>query len=276
MADQNARQDENKIPALIAHLGTAGTAETVRVVASDAGALRVDLVSGDTINIGTMTVGTIDNVVDGTLSKVSSVTEVSNLASGTISEITNGSIIVTAGTITTAASDIPGGTIDVLSALTTGSVVVTAGTVDATLTGDLSGGTVDLVSAIAAGSVAVTAGTVKIDGRPNRNVLTYGTAFGGTAAAYGTLIGSALVGAGTYLWLNDLSMVNRTGTVGCQIGFGTALNGDTVLAKGKFGANSGIQKSYPLAVNGNTTNQDLVCYIDAAGTVDISVSYFLA
>ena len=39
--DQNARQDQNKFPALIAHSGTAGTAETIRVVATNEGAVTV-------------------------------------------------------------------------------------------------------------------------------------------------------------------------------------------------------------------------------------------
>jgi hypothetical protein len=62
MAKQEAIQDNNKVSALIAHTGTAGTAETVRLVASSAGALSVDLVGGDTINIGTVSLGTIKTI----------------------------------------------------------------------------------------------------------------------------------------------------------------------------------------------------------------------
>lgn len=39
MANQNAKQDQNHFPALIAHTGTAGTAETVRIVADTSGAI---------------------------------------------------------------------------------------------------------------------------------------------------------------------------------------------------------------------------------------------
>jgi len=67
MANQDARQDRNQFPALTAHTGTAGTAEVVRVVATEAGALSVDIVSGDTINVGTLTLGTIGMVHAGTV-----------------------------------------------------------------------------------------------------------------------------------------------------------------------------------------------------------------
>lgn len=68
MAD--AIQDRNQFPALTAHSGTTGTAEVVRVVATSTGALAVDIVSGDTINVGTLTLGTIatvNNIEGGTV-----------------------------------------------------------------------------------------------------------------------------------------------------------------------------------------------------------------
>lgn len=312
MADQNARQDDNKAYALIAHTGTAGTAETIRVVADGSGNLMVNVAAGEVIAVsaGTITAGTINK---GTISAGT----IDVLKAGTITEILNGSIVVTAGTVTTTASDIPGGTIDAITALpdlpggtldaipnipggtigeitngsivvtsatisagtmqfsgtpsmnvVSGSVAVTAGTIGA-FTADIPGGTVDLVSNVAFG-------TIKSDGRVARNVLSYATTFGATAAAYATLVGSAVVGAGTYTWVNDVAVVNTAGTVTCTVGFGTALNGTSVLAKGAFAANGGIQKSFPLPVNAGMTNQDLVCHIGAAGTVDVSVSYFIS
>lgn len=61
MANQNAKQDENQIFALIGHSGTAGTAETRRVVVSPEG----EFLSGeatyqsifDTANAGTTYIG---------------------------------------------------------------------------------------------------------------------------------------------------------------------------------------------------------------------------
>ena len=58
MPDQNARQDENQFPALVAHTGTAGTSETVRVVATPAGAFTMDTVETTGFNGGTVSIGT--------------------------------------------------------------------------------------------------------------------------------------------------------------------------------------------------------------------------
>ena len=58
--EYNAAQDANRFPALIGHSGTAGTAEIRRVVVTDAGAISVDIVSGESINIGTVEIGTVD------------------------------------------------------------------------------------------------------------------------------------------------------------------------------------------------------------------------
>lgn len=130
---------------------------------------------------------------------------------------------------------------------------------------------------VTSGSITQIAGTTKLDGRVARNILSYGTTFGGTAAGYGTLIAAAAIGAGTYCWVSDLSIVNsKGGTVTCLVGFGTALNGTSVLAKGDFSAQGGIEKSYSLPVNAGMTNTDLVCYIGAAGTIDVSISYFIS
>jgi len=72
---QDAIQDKNQKWALIAHSGTAGTAVTRRVVATSAGALSVDVVSGEIIaSLGTVNIlelGTVTSkpyaiAVDGT------------------------------------------------------------------------------------------------------------------------------------------------------------------------------------------------------------------
>lgn len=124
----------------------------------------------------------------------------------------------------------------------------------------------------------VVGGTVRVNGRPAQNILSFGTTFSGTAAGYGTLVGSAVVGAGSSVWINDISIINPNGTVLCVIANGTALNGTSVFFKGVLGTQTavGIQKSYPIAVNAGMANQDLFCYLGAAGTVDFSISYFIS
>lgn len=144
---------------------------------------------------------------------------------------------------------------------------------------NLAGGTVTRVNQ---GSITVTtgtinAGTVRHDGRPARNILTYGTTFSGTAAAYGTLVGSTVVGAGTSTWVENISIVNSgTTVITAMVGFGTALNGTSSLVKGRFGTTGGIEKPFIDAVNAGMTNQDLVCYIDGAGTIDVNIAYFIS
>lgn len=104
MASQNALHDDNKWPALTAHTGTAGTAEVIRVVATSEGAIKVDLVSGDTINIGTLNLGTIDLLKAGT---------VDMLKAGTIDKLSAGTLdMLKAGTI----DKVAGGTIDMVKA----------------------------------------------------------------------------------------------------------------------------------------------------------------
>lgn len=66
MSNQNAVQDDNRFPGLIAHSGTAGTAETIRVVADSAGNLGVNVVSGEIIaSLGT--IGTVQNIDAGSV-----------------------------------------------------------------------------------------------------------------------------------------------------------------------------------------------------------------
>lgn len=72
MADQYAIQDQNQFPALLGHSGTSNTAETRRIVVTDAGAINV---SGDTI--GTIT--SISNLAKGTITRVEGGTINTNL-----------------------------------------------------------------------------------------------------------------------------------------------------------------------------------------------------
>jgi len=376
MAKQNAIQDDNQIFALLAHTGTAGTAETVRVVADSAGNLGVNVVSGEivaslgtvdvlksgtvtvsgiesmnsvgtvgvlnagsvvvtegtvTTNMGDLTGGTIDeisNIAGGTISAILGTVAVSGASAGTIVQVETGTIasigniaggtigIITAGTITpsttvrtisagtvteltnlanlakgtiTVIPNIPGGTIGVVSSVAN----LAAGTV--TSVGNLVGGTVGVVSSVgnlvtgtvaavtsvsnlAAGTISavnnIVGGTIRNDSRPTQNILTYGTTFGGGAAAYGTLI--APPGVGTSIWINDVSIVNTAGTITCAVTWGSAVVGTAVVAKGSFGATGGIQKSFPKAVNGGATNTALMAYVGAAGTADFVVSYFVS
>ena len=71
MSNQQAKQDDSQFPALLLHSGTAGTAETIRAIADADGNLMVNIAAGETINIGTVNLGTITSaayytILDGT------------------------------------------------------------------------------------------------------------------------------------------------------------------------------------------------------------------
>lgn len=228
---------------------------TIRVTA---GTVATNMLSG-TLNLGTV------NMTSGTLNVG---TVVNN--GGTVAEITNGTIRVSVGTVAA------------------GSIVVTAGTVVAgTLTnlgtavgmGTLTNvGQVYNAGTLQAGTISnILGGTVKLDGRTGRNILTYGTVFGGTAAGYATLVGSAAVGVGTSIWVTGYKLMNiGAGTLDALLGFGTVLNGTSVLDRGSYAVSSGVNANLPHPVNAGMTNQDLVCWIGAAGTTQVTVKYFIS
>lgn len=245
-----------------------------------AGTQATRIIDGTVTNVGTVvgigsisavaqvhnagTIAALPNVPGGTIGVVSSVTDLANLAKGTITRLEGGTLGVVSsitdvanlakGTITR----VEGGTIGLISSIT-----------------NLAAGT---VTRLEQGSINVTAGTFRDDGRTARNILSYGTQFGGTAAGYATLVGSASVGAGTATWVCDVSINNPNGNIVCLVGFGTALQGTSVLLRGTYGTTAGVgqQRAFPKPVNSGMTNQDLVAYIGGAGTVDFNVSYFIA
>ena len=67
MASQNAIQDQNFFPALTAHTGTAGTADTIRVTADSTGALNIaGTISATSSTANAInTFGTSGSITDG-------------------------------------------------------------------------------------------------------------------------------------------------------------------------------------------------------------------
>lgn len=121
------------------------------------------------------TIPEISNIVDGTLAKITSVTEVVNLATGTITKVeggtvgevtlvptvtdlTSGSVRITVGTITVL-PDLPGGTIDEVTEVSN----VVKGTVTKVEGGTLGEVTlIPTVTNLTSGSVRVTVGTITV------------------------------------------------------------------------------------------------------------------
>lgn len=200
--------------------------------------------------VGTLLgVGVIPNVPGGTIGSVvgiGSVSGLSNIPGGTLGSLLGVGAI----------PNIPGGTV--------GSVVGI--------------GSVSGLSNLPQGSIQVTAGTFRADARTTQNIVSYGTQMVGTAAVAATVVGSTSVGAGTSLWLQDVSITNNNANVLCVLGFGTAQQGTNVLLRHTLGTTGavGIEKTFAKAVNAGMTNQDLVFSLGAAGTVDLSISYFIS
>lgn len=228
MADKTANQhqagqDASRFPGLIAHSGTAGTADTsgtaeiVRVGANPAtGALYVQdlaggagtsnvVLVGGTLNLGTVEVsaqsgGTNVNVVTGTQQTLGTVGIVNSGTLGevtlvptvtTVSNLTNGSVRLTVGTITTGSltdvTNLYSGSVRMtVGTITTGSITDLAtiynlnkGTITRVETGTLAEvtlvPTVTTVSNVTNGTVRISVGTITTGSLSNVAMLNAGT-----------------------------------------------------------------------------------------------------
>lgn len=142
----------------------------------------------------------------------------------------------------------------------------------------------DIVSAINPFPVSITAGTValgevgtvKINPTPVKSILSFGTVFGGTEATYGTLVNASSIGTGNSLWLTSFKVgVDGTGSLRTMLGFGTNLEGTTVVDTGVYAGLTNISREFILPVNCGISNTSLLFYIGAAGTVSVDIKYFV-
>jgi len=96
MSDQYAIQDPNRFPALLGHSGTAGTAETRRVVAGDDGSLKIGLGS-ETLMSGGMrpSLDTTSNIQEAMFNSMIKELKKINiqLATLTDNELTNSELV---------------------------------------------------------------------------------------------------------------------------------------------------------------------------------------
>jgi hypothetical protein len=292
----------------VASIGQLHNAGTVQAGTLNAVQYLADGVIG---TVGQVTNGSI-RVTAGTVGTVAAVGQVHNagtIAGGTVGvvqNLTNGSIVVTAGTVGTVANvaqvhnagTMAGGTLGVLQNLTNGSIVVTAGTVGTVANvaqvhnaGTIQNGTLSVVTTVSnvtngtirmtAGTIntgtinagTINAGTVKVQPRTTVNILTIGSVWGTNSGIAGTLISAP--GASTSILINELSIQNHgTSTLEAGIGFGTNQQGTLVAARGLFGGNGGIQKSYPIPLGGSHSNLPLVIWTNGSGTASFTVSYW--
>jgi hypothetical protein len=269
-----------------------GTVRTVLV--NSAGALSVTGASAGTfvnISTGTLTTGSLSNVAmvnAGTISMINAGTlgTITNLGS-----VTNIGQIYNAGTLQTGANTIGNigtlitgtllssgtstgvGTITNIGSVTNLGQLYNAGTVQNQLAGTL--------TALQNGTI--TAGTINtgtLSPIPTIANVTYGTHGTTGVSIFGTLAGGTGSGAGTEIFITSLSLTvpSTGGSQDTSIGWGT--NGGTfhagtgLLVRGNFPPGGGIQKTFWPPVNSGTQAQ--LCLFQAgAGTVDVSVTYFI-
>jgi len=260
--------------------GTAGTVIPVMKIAMDGQGTYTDA-----------------NLFQGTLKQINNIGTIPNIPGGTINAATISALPNTpGGTINLATVTGNLGTIGTIGLATVSGNLGTIGTIGlATITGNspmpsgtLNVGTINTAT-ITAGSLVVTAatiaagtfnlGTVRQDARTTQNILSFGTQVGMSAGTQATIIGSTSVGAGTSLWLQDVSITNSlSGLATVILGFGTTQQGTNVLLRQTLGTNGavGIEKTFAKAVNAGMTNQDLVLGMTGAGTIDMTISYFIS
>lgn len=254
-----------------------------------------------TLTSGTLTVGTLTNLVSGTINSATAV--VGTIPGiGVVTNLTSGSVVLTSGTLTVGTlTNLVSGTINsatavvgtipgigVVTNLTSGSVRMTVGTLtEGTLT-NLVSGTINSATAVVGtvpgiGTVTsmgtlyallhgtVDAGTVQVNPKSPTTVLTasaLGTAGG---SLFGTL--SAASGAGTAHYVTGLQIVQMSGTTDTYVGFGTALTGGSVLARGNFAPGGGIMRDFSIPIASGTNSE--ICYeLAGAGTVFVAVNYW--
>lgn len=259
---------------LITRVSTIGTVEvgTISSIPNTPGGtlgLITRVSTLGTLELGTVTVGAAlpaggNNIgdVDIATGTVTSVTEVANLAKGTITKVEGGTI----------------GLISAISSLSAGTVTrVEGGTISTNmLSGTLNLGTVVTSSGTITSITNVAGGTLQLNPKPSRSIFTFGTVTNGTI---GTLV--AAPGSGTSVYIQDVSIQVYNGTAEPIISWGLSTTGGGAagggpIIRGNFAAGGGQQKSYPNAVNGGTSNVAVTYNIlSGSGTVSYLLTYWV-
>ena len=218
--------------------------------------MKMDVGAAGASSLFTGTIGAVTNLAGGTITKIEG---------GTVAEVT---LVKTAGTLSAGDNNV--GNVDIISG--TQQTLGTVGVVNNLVTGTIAA--VTSVANLAAGTVSiVTNGTITPYKNPSGSVTltthTLGTAAGTT---WGTLI--APVGAGTYVYVQGISIVARSGTPDCAITTNVAgSTGAGVFTRGAFVPSGGIARDFnsPIQVGTNGT----IAYMILNGTADFTVNYWI-
>ena len=265
MANQDAIQDNNQFTALIAHSGTAGTAETRRLTSSGTpGALDVHIV-GTAVDISGAAAGTNVNIVTGTQQTLGTVGRVGTVLGigGTVSVTGGGGGIeyeegTAPGTITLKAVgyEDAGGTLRVPSPTNQLPVTFSGTSMTQMVAGTLNVGTVTVANptgtTVAIGS-QLPAGTLNIG---DIDVLTLPNTPGGTLGLVTRVGNIGTIESGTVTTtMGDLT--------GGTIDLGTVVGAD---------ASAGTSTTRPIQVGGTTVTGTVYgMLVDTAGNPQVDV-----
>lgn len=195
---------------------------------------------------GTLTVGTLTNLVSGTINAIAAGT----ITGGTLGNLNSGTIL-NSGTTTG---------VGVVTALTNGSVNILTGSVVGTVVNN-------------GGSVQIYQGTSQINMVPVAAGTSYGTVGTTGASVWGTLVASS--GNGIKQYVSGVDIVVTSGTVDVavtNIGIGGS-TGAGVLTRGQYIPGGGISKNFnPVQPSG--TGGTIAFWMGGAGTVAVTVQYW--
>lgn len=271
MPANEAHFDGNQVATMTGVIGTLGTADVkgtaltlpVSIDSADGG-MNVHVLSGGsggggttvTVDHGTISVnsipqvsvGTIPNTPGGTLALVT-----------TLSNLTNGTVRVSLGTTVAGTLNL----VTTVSNLSAGSINVIAGTTTA--------GTLNLLTR--AGNVGtIESGTIKLNPKNIQNIITFATVSAGTI---GTIV--AAPSAGSAVYVNDVAVSSYNGTAEVLVSYGLSTSGNSVLLRGRYGAQGGHERAFPQAVNGGGVTGSAVTWniLEGSGTISYMISYWV-
>ena len=271
-------------------VGTITTGSLTDVTNLYSGSVRMTvgtITTGSLTNVAMLHAGTIDtltsvsNVVKGTITRVETGTlaEVTLVPTvTTVSNLTNGSVRLTVGTLTT-------GSLTNLASLHTGTIQSVSEVVKGTITyiptvESVNGlGTLNYLGTLINGTLAqvtsvsnLAAGTVQLNSKPVTTLVSHGTLGTAGGSFFATI--SAASGVGTNHWVTNVDVVMQSGTADVRVLSGTAIAGTGVMVAGFFpGPGGGIAKNFTPAFSAGA-NSELTYHFVGAGTAFITVNYF--
>ena len=253
--------------------GTTATGTVYEMLVDTSGNPQVDVVNTPTVNMasGTLNVGTTTvsgnvgvstgTITTGSLSNVAmlnagTIDVVSNLVKGTITKVEGGTL----GEVTL----VP--TVTTVSNLTNGSVRMTLGT--------LTTGSITDVAKVYSGTI--NAGTIQSNPTPPITVVNQGTLGTSAVAVWGTLSGASGAGTFHYVTGVSIVVQSGTVDTAISFGTTASNPlGTGVLTRGAFSPGLGVARTFIPVISGGA-NSELTYWLGGAGTAYFVINYWKA